>query len=111
MTAEQGGGVFFKFPVRYPAVRADLYKPLVSQPSGSPAVQGVGDVKLLVAVGDKPCLIAVGLNGADTVELTGSGGPQLDLVDQLKELYPFAVKPFFWRGSFIFFQCHGAFIP
>ena len=51
MPSELGYRIFFKFPVRDSTGFADTVEPLVSDPSGSPAVPGVVCQKCFIAVG------------------------------------------------------------
>ena len=105
---EPGGGIFFQFPLRYVAHRADRYRPFVPDPSAGPAVQGVADHENLIAVGGEFSCITCYHNRPDAMELPGSGWPQLDFGDQVEQPGPLPVKPFFCRpGLFFFcFCCH-----
>jgi hypothetical protein len=97
VTFEPGGIVLFKFPGWHTTPGAHPDKPLVTQPPGRPAVQGVVNDKRFITVGDQTGCIPHDFNGFNSVKLSGPGGPQFDLVDQVKNSDPFAEKPFFDR--------------
>ena len=104
MALKQGGRIFFKLPLGHPALGADTDKPLVSQPPCRTAVQGIINDKFLVAMGGEPGSLPHNFNGANAVESTCSGGPQLDLVDEVKNSHPFSIKSFFDRVGYFFFH-------
>ena len=105
MAAEPGGRVFFKLPVRYSAIRADLDEPFVAEPATGTAVQGVADDKFPIAMGGEGGGVAGDFDGSNTVELTASGGPEFDFIDQVEKSYPFPVKSFFYRFCLLVFHC------
>ena len=101
MAFETGGRILLQFPVRDPAYRANLAEPLIPQPPRCPAVTGIVDHKGLIAVGGNLRLVAGLLNGFDAMQNPLARRPQLDLIDQFKQLYPFAVISL--RRFFLFF--------
>ena len=100
MTPELRGCVFFQFPVRDTAGRADSVEPFVSKPPCSAAVSGVVYHERFVAVRCDTGLVTHYIDGFYTVKDAASGGPELYLLDQTEKLDPFAVKSF---GRFLLF--------
>jgi len=100
---EKGGRVLFQFPLGNPAGPAHTFEPFVSQPTGRPAVSGVGNQKCFVAVGHNLSLIADDFNRFDAVQNTSARRPEFYLIDQAKKLYPLAVIAFnrFFTWGFI----------
>ena len=69
--------------------------PLVSEPSGRSAILGISYPEFLVAVGNDFCLKSDDRNRFDAVQQTGTGWPEFHLLEQVKEINPFTIKPLF----------------
>ena len=104
MALKQGGGVFFKLPVRDAAMGADIHEPFVSEPSGCSGVQGVAGEKHPVAMGGQAGGVTQDLDGSDAVKLPCPGGPQLDLADEIEQPDPFSIESFLDAFCLFFFR-------
>ena len=82
MAFEVSGTVFFKLPLGHPAGAADALEPLVSQPSGGPAVARIVDPEGLVAMGGEQGYVPGFFYGLDAVQSAFAGRPDLDLVNE-----------------------------
>ena len=86
--------VFFELPLGNTANAAGSLEPFVPQPAGGTAVSGIGDHEGLVAVRRDPGLIARHLHRLDAVQQPPTRRPELDLVDQAKDLDAFPIVTF-----------------
>lgn len=68
MSLELSGRIFFQLPIRNSAHPAHPFEPFVSQPTGGPAVAGVGYNKSFIAVSCDPGLIPHLFDGFDTMQ-------------------------------------------
>jgi len=91
MALELSSRIFGEFPVGNTANTAGSLEPLVSQPAGGSAVSGIGNHESLVAMGRNPGLVAHDLDCLDSVQQPPARRPELDLVDQSKDLDPFSI--------------------
>ena len=69
--------------------------PFVSEPSGRPAILGISYPEFLVAVGNDFGLKSDDRDRFDSVQQAGTGWPEFHLLEQVKEINPFTIKPFF----------------
>ncbi len=69
--------------------------PLVSEPSGRSAILGISYPEFLVAVGNNFCLKSDDRNRFDSVQEPSTGWPEFHLLEQVKEINPFTIKPLF----------------
>jgi hypothetical protein len=91
MALEVGGRIFFELPLGNTADTARPLEPLVSKPAGCPAVSGIGNYEGLVAMGRNPGLITCDIDGLDSVQQPATRRPELDLIDQSKDLYSLSI--------------------
>ena len=73
--------------------------PFISEPSGRPAILGISYPEFLVAVGNDFCLKSDDRNRFDSVQQAGAGWPEFYLLEQVKEINPFTIKPLFHSGT------------
>lgn len=97
MPPEIGRGILLYFPFGNVALRANPGKPFIAQPARRTAVSGILDCKRSPAVRGDTGGFSLNPDRLNTVEHSPAGRPQLDLVDQGKKVYPFAIKFLFFR--------------
>ena len=80
MGGKSGLGILLELPTGDPAFFAGIRNPFIAEPPGCPGAAGIVDPEMLAAMGGDFQIISLFFQGADSVEDSGPGWPELDFI-------------------------------